>query len=104
MIKFRDFVPPQEKLGLLGEPGLTTVQSAVDAANHWIEAFGIDVFNVETLLLPNLSRDEDTIEAEIESVQTENGGHYWYQVVRVWFREDNRVDASEEIRIFDDED
>ena len=100
MIKFRDFVPPQEQLGLLGEPSLTTVQSAVDAANHWIDAFGVDVFNVETLLLPNVRKDEETVEAELRSDQ---GATFWYQVVRVWFRDEDAVHTDEEIHIFDDD-
>jgi hypothetical protein len=96
-IKFRDFVPPQERLGLLGAPALTTLQAAVDAANHWIEAFGIDVFNVETLVLPNLSKDADSVFAELK---VEDEGSHWYQLVRVWYREhDLRSDG--EIKIFD---
>lgn len=83
MVNFRDFVPPQEQLGLLGQPSLTTVESAVSAANHWIDAFGIEVLNVETLLLPNVREDAATIEAEL----TSEGRTYWYQVVRVWFTE-----------------
>lgn len=98
-IKFRDFVPPQEQLGLLGEPSLTTVQTAVDAANNWIEAFEVDVFNVETLLLPNVKKDADTIEAELRSGEAT----YWYQIVRVWFEEEDVVHTDEEIHIFDDD-
>lgn len=100
MIKFRDFVPQQEQLGLLGEPSLTTLESAVDAANHWVSAFGIDVFNVETVLLPMLRKNTDTIEAELKSGETTT---YWYQVVRVWFREEERAHTDEEIRVFDED-
>lgn len=100
VFKFRDFVPAQETLGLLGEPSLTTLQSALDAANHWIFTFGVEVFNLETLLLPNVRKDSDTIEAELRS-----GGEttYWYQVVRVWFRELEHESSDAEIRVFDDD-
>lgn len=100
MIKFRDFVPPQEQLGLLGKPSLTTVEAAVDAANNWIDSFSIEIFNVETLLLPNVRKDEETIEAELSS----DGETFWYQVVRVWYREeDGDLHTDEEIRVFDDD-
>lgn len=100
MIKFRDFVPPQEQLGLLGEPALATFQSAVDDANRWIDAFGIEVFNVETLLLPNVKADTDTVEAELHGSE---GATAWYQVLRVWFHEEDTVHTDEEIRIFDED-
>ena len=95
MIRFRDFIPPQEQLGLLGKPSLTTLDAAVEAANNWVDTFGIDVFNVETLVLPGVRKDEDTIEAEFKATE------YWYQLIRVWYREEVKDHLSEQINVFD---
>lgn len=102
MIKFRDFSPPVKELGLLGRPRLAPFERAVESANGWIEAFHIDVLNVETVVLPNAYKDTATGEAELD--ENPERDTRWYQIVRVWYREDVREPDTDddEIRIFDE--
>ena len=101
MIKFRDFSPPVKELGLLGRPRLAPFERAVESANGWIEAFHIDVVNIETVLLPNAWNDTATAEAELEETAEETR---WYQIVRVWYRDEPREPDTDddEIRVFGD--
>jgi hypothetical protein len=95
MIKYRDFAPTPEELGLLGKPPVSSFDTAVEQANQWIEAFDVDVLNIETVLLPNVHEDDTTDQAELEH------GPYWVQIVRVWHR-DEMTAHDDEIRVFDE--
>jgi hypothetical protein len=95
MIKYRDFAPTSEELGLLGKPALSSLDSAVEQANQWITAFDVDVVNIETVVLPNMHDESTTDQAELEH------STYWYQIVRVWHR-DEPAEHGDEIRVFDE--
>lgn len=100
MIKFRDFAPPAEELGLLGKSPVAGFERAVESANQWIEAFDIHVLSIETVVLPNIGSEEGTGEAELE---VGNRTTYWYQIVRVWHQDEQLGHESEEIRVFDED-
>jgi hypothetical protein len=87
MIKYQDFAPQ-----MLTPPGFLTfatyepLQVAVDAANAWIKEHQVRVFNVETLLLPNIwNRFEEG--PSDPALCTGADMTQWHQVVRVWYEE-----------------
>lgn len=86
MIAFRDFVPAtleKRMLGLLRE--YESLHEVVTRVNRWIEAEGVQVLTVETLLLPAPSEEA---EATSKSYLPEAiGTPASLQVVRVWYHE-----------------
>ena len=100
MLKFRDFAPPQQELGLLGEPEIANLAEAVEAANQWIDTFHIDVVTVETVVLPNLDGADATTAGELKA-DAEDAR--WFQVVRIWYRDFEDPATEDEIRVFPDE-
>lgn len=56
----------------------------VSTANQWIENSSVQVINIETVVLPNSSPGTD-----YAMYITSDGyrANYWYQCVRVWYRE-----------------
>jgi hypothetical protein len=86
MIKYQDFAPQ-----MLTPPGFLKLatyepfQVAVDAANLWIKEHEARVFNIETLLLPNIwSRYEEGTSDPALGTSGESPTQ-WHQVVRVWY-------------------
>jgi len=85
LIKYKDFAPQVTKRSLF--KGVTEVDSfpmVVSAANQWIENSSVQVINIETVVLPNSSPGTDY------GMYITSGGYranYWYQCVRVWYRE-----------------
>ena len=98
MIKVRDFAPPAEELGLLGKSPVAGFERAGESANQWIEAFDINVVNIETVLLPNVESEQGTGEAELAT----SGATFWYQIVRVWYRDDEPDHEEEESKVFEE--
>ncbi len=87
MIRFQDFAPQ-----MLSPPGFLKVatyeplQVAVDAANAWIKQNEVQVFNIETLLLPNIwSRYEEGSSDPSLATSGESPSN-WHQVVRIWYQ------------------
>jgi hypothetical protein len=64
MIAFRDFAPQRVKphgvLQALKGHTYETFDAALTAANDWIQAGGVKVVNVETVVLPNFRGEEGT--------------------------------------------
>ncbi|MCZ7648164.1 MAG: hypothetical protein M5U26_23385 [Planctomycetota bacterium] len=87
MFDYRDFFPRQVKAPGVFSPGRwQPFEKAVQEANRWIESQGVEVINVETVLLPNIY-DADEGGSEDASLRTSGKTQTdWYQVVRVWFR------------------
>lgn len=87
LIAYRDFAPRMlEAPVLLKRATFAPLQSAVDEANAWINAHGIDVVNVETVVLPNMhSRWEEGTE-DPDLTARADFPTAWNQFVRVWYR------------------
>jgi hypothetical protein len=80
-IQFRDFFPREMDSSFFFTK-YAPLEDTVAKANEWIASEGVDVLNVETVLLPGVGRSRKTT----GTVQTTGGHDGWYQVVRVWYR------------------
>jgi hypothetical protein len=84
-LEFRDFVPVMlDPGGIVTAPRFKPFESAVRAANEWLQKSGVTVVNVETLLLPNLTLLSDNAPSGVAYLRGSEHA-YWYQVVRVWY-------------------
>jgi len=85
MLRHRDFVPRMIREAFLLTPAeYESFEDAEAAANAWLEAENIQVVNIETVVLPNLWKEEG---AEDPSLRT--SGDFvsnWHQFIRVWYR------------------
>ncbi len=81
-IAFKDFFPAVLKAGFLSSE-YEMFPAVVDRANEWIATSGVQVLNVETLVLPNVS---DENEAQQTNIRTSGEmSSYWRQILRVWY-------------------
>ncbi len=79
-ILFRDFVPAHKGGGMLN-PVYETATEVAARASAWIEASGIQMIQMETVVLPNIGDDSN-------AGMKHAGQHpWWWQVIRVWYRE-----------------
>jgi hypothetical protein len=91
-MNFKDFVPHATEthrnfLGIdIAEVTFESFPACVKAAQSWIAEKGIDVINVETVVLPNIYDpvQEGTIDTDL--VSSKETRTHWYQFVRVWYR------------------
>ena len=89
---FRDFVPKQlSDFGVFKVAEYESFHAAVAAANRWIRDSGVEVIQLETVVLPNIwsKYEEGSIDASIGA----SGGmtSHWHQFLRVWYRNDAEV-------------
>jgi hypothetical protein len=89
MIRYRDFAPHLIKRGLLHSDEYENFDAAVAAANTWVASAAVQIMNVETVVLPNITpdRSEGTIDGRVETEEAMTSINEWYQFVRVWYRE-----------------
>ena len=81
-IAFKDFFPTVLRSGFLSSE-YESFPAVVNRANEWMATSGVQVLNVETLVLPNVS-DED--EAQQTNIRTSGEmSSYWRQILRVWY-------------------
>lgn len=87
MIRYRDFAPHVIKRGLLHSDDYENFDAAVAAANAWIASSSVEILNVETVVLPNISpdRSEGTIDGRVETEEAMTSINEWYQFMRVWY-------------------
>jgi hypothetical protein len=87
-IAFKDFVPRQEGtkpalLGLVQAAVYADLEEALSRANAWVARTGVDVINVETVILPNV-RETD---ASALTTNRHDFADCWRQFLRVWYRD-----------------
>lgn len=79
---YKDFFPILLESGFFKKK-FEDLSTTLGRANKWLATSGLKIVNVETLLLPNVSREAD---ASITCLYT--GGETsssWVQVIRVWY-------------------
>jgi hypothetical protein len=89
VIRYRDFAPQVIKRGLLHSDAYETFDAAVAAANAWMSGAAVDLLNVETVVLPNITSDrsDGTADGRVETEEAMTSVNEWYQFLRVWYRE-----------------
>ena len=81
-VAFKDFFPTALRSGVFSSD-YEPFSAVVNRANKWITTSGVQVLNVETLVLPNVST-----EAEAQATNIRTSGEmssYWRQILRVWY-------------------
>jgi len=85
MIRFEDFAPRMTKSGLFSRE-FEDFDAALAGVNEWIDQDGIDVVNIETVVLPQIwSKGEDgttDVDLRVNGEWTTT----WHQFIRVWYK------------------
>lgn len=81
-IAFIDFFPQVTRSGFLSNE-YESFQQVVDRANGWMASSGVQVLNVETLVLPNVSNETEAMQTNIRT--SGEMSSYWRQILRVWY-------------------
>jgi hypothetical protein len=89
IIGYKDFLPAVLKSGLFSTEH-EMLPAAVVRANEWIAESGVNVINVETVVLPNVEQVEDASQVGIRT--SGELSSYWFQVVRVWYETETPPD------------
>lgn len=87
MIWFRDFVPRMTAApGWLKPAEYESFESAVEAANHWLEQDGVELVQLETVVLPNIwsTYEEGSVDSSIGTPVGQPS--HWNQFLRCWYR------------------
>ena len=85
MIAYQDFVP--EKIasgGFFKMASYESLNECLRQANRWIAANGIEVVNVETVVLPNMYAPGEEGSAHVQLRTSGEMSATWHQFIRVW--------------------
>jgi len=84
MYLFQDFFPTVTKRGFF-TTSFEPLRAAMFRANEWVDKYGVNVINIETVVLPNLhARGEGG--SEDPSLRTSGEMQsQWHQFIRVWY-------------------
>jgi len=81
-IAFIDFFPQVTRSGFLSND-YESFQQVVDRANEWMASSGVQILNVETLVLPNVGSETEAMQTNIRT--SGEMSSYWRQILRVWY-------------------
>ncbi|WP_157644039.1 hypothetical protein [Burkholderia ubonensis] len=86
-MKFKDFTRKQTGSSFWSGDSFESLEDTVQAVSAWIDEYGIQVINIETVVMPSpVFRD-----GEIDTnAVPDAGGKYsssWHQFIRVWYRD-----------------
>ena len=84
-LSFQDFVAQDKTKMLAVSRAYESISEVVDRANDWIASEGVDVFHVETLLLPSAIASSGGMSTNVEFNAGSVSFSQWHQVVRVWY-------------------
>ena len=90
MLKYKNFVPKMTRTyGFFTDAEFENFDAAVAAADEWIARTGVDVIQMETVVLPNMyNPGEKGPNDTYLNVTSQHGMNHWYQFLRVWYRKD----------------
>ena len=83
---YKDFFPVVLKSGYFSIEH-EALPATVARASQWVREAGVQVINVETVVLPNIKSVADASQVGIRT-SGERSSH-WYQIVRVWYESSN---------------
>ncbi|MEO1085862.1 MAG: hypothetical protein AAFY88_16615 [Acidobacteriota bacterium] len=94
-LRFKDFEPRELSAPVIWGVGeYEPLGRALARLNRWVEKSGVEVVNVETVVLPNMHRRHE--EGTIDPMLSVNGEYYarWHQFLRVWYRPGSNVQVD----------
>jgi hypothetical protein len=92
MIRFRDFVPQIVQQPGFFQPGeFESFEEALELAYQWIEATGVEVVNIETVVLPNIWSQYEEGSTDTALPTSGEMASEWHQFIRVWYRTDAKT-------------
>ena len=65
---------------------IQNLDEVIQDANNWISENGVDVLNVETVVLPNIHDKEEEGSTDTELWTGGESSSQWYQLIRVWYK------------------
>lgn len=83
MFHFKDFAPQMTKKSVF-KVEYQTFEEALASANTWITENQIDVVNLETVVIPEMRREEGTTDGAF--LTSSDMMNTWYQFIRVWYK------------------
>ena len=87
MINFRDFAPEvTDTGGLFKLPTLEQLSGALARANDWVAGNDVRVFNIETVVLPNIHSPGEGGSGDPQLHTSGEMHAFWYQFIRVWYQ------------------
>jgi len=84
-LSFQDFVARDKTKMLAVSRTYESIADVVERANEWIDSEGVEVFSVETLLLPGALASSGGSSTNVEVNAGPVSFGQWNQVVRVWY-------------------
>ncbi len=84
-LSFQDFVARDKTEMLAISRTYESIAEVVERANEWIESEGVEVLQVETLLLPGALASSGGTSTNVEVNVGSASFSQWHQVVRVWY-------------------
>lgn len=81
-LNYKDFFPNVLNSGFFSTEH-EALPATVARASDWVAQAGVQVINLETVLLPNIKSVEDASQTGIRT--SGEMSSYWYQIVRVWY-------------------
>ncbi len=85
-LNYKDFFPVVLKSGFFSTE-YEALPATVARARQWLGEAGVQVINVETVVLPNINSVEDASQVGIRT--SGDMSSHWYQIVRVWYESPN---------------
>ena len=55
-------------------------------ANEWIAENGVDVVNIETVVLPEIWEKDEEGTTDVDIRTSGECSSYWHQFIRVWYK------------------
>lgn len=87
MLLFKDFVPRQLKSpGFFKDASYESFDAAVQAAGAWLNSSGVELVQLETVVLPNIWSDNEEGSADPALRTAGELSSQWHQFVRCWYR------------------
>ena len=87
MLKYKTFVPRQTKAyGFLSDGDFANFDDAVAAADEWIESTGVEIVQIETVVLPNMYDSGEKGPNDTYLRVPDRMANHWHQFLRVWYR------------------
>ncbi len=80
-IGHKDFSPTVTHEGFFSTD-YESLESLMSRVNAWIAGANVQVLNIETLLLPNLTKVDSSTTVLRTSGDTSS---HWYQTIRIWY-------------------